>query len=83
MIIDIKKIYPLISKELLADAITFTKQNIAIDKEDLTVIQHVRKPLLYNLETLWQQKKKNLFDVNIGAYDGAEVCELVDLFCFK
>ena len=54
MIIDIKKIYPLISKELLADAITFTKQNIAIDKEDLTVIQHVRKPLLYNLETLWQ-----------------------------
>lgn len=83
MIIDIKKIYPLISKELLADAITFTKQNIAIDKEDLTVIQHVRKPLLYNLETLWQQKKKNLIDVNIGAYDGAEVCELVGLFCFK
>ena len=83
MIIDIKKIYPLISKELLADAITFTKQNIAIDKDDLTVIQHVRKPLLYNLETLWQQKKKNLFDVNIGAYDGAEVCELVGLFCFK
>ena len=29
---------------------------------------------------LWQKKNTNLFDVAMGAYDGAEVCELVGLF---
>ena len=56
--------------------------SLTINKEDLTIIQHARKYLPYNHETPWQKKNAILFDVTVGAYDGAEVCELVDLFLF-
>ena len=41
---------------------------------------HARKSLLYSKDIPWQKKNSNLFDVTMGAYDGAEVCELVGLF---
>ena len=31
-------------------------------------------------EVSWQKKNTNLFDVAMGAYHGADVCELVGLF---
>ena len=80
MIFDIKDFYPSISKQLLDDAISFAQQHIKINNEDLSIIQHARKSLLYNKEIPWQKKSTNLFDVTMGAYDGAEVCELVGLF---
>ena len=49
-------------------------------REDFNIIQHTRKPFLYNKEIPWQKKNTNLFDAAMGAYDGAEVCEIVGLF---
>ena len=40
---------------------------------------HSRKSLLFNNGTAWIKKKRS-FDVTMGSYDGAEVCELVGLF---
>ena len=40
---------------------------------------HARKSLLFNEEGTWM-KKDGLFDVTMGAYDGAEVRELVGTF---
>ena len=51
-----------------------------IKREDFSIIQHARKSLLYNNEIPWQKKNTKLFDVAMGAYDGAEVCEIVGLF---
>ena len=45
------------------------------------IIYHARKSLLFNEEGTWV-KKDGLFDVTMGAYDGAEVCELVGTFFF-
>ena len=42
-------------------------------------LYHARKSLLFNEEGMWM-KKDGLFDVTMGAYDGAEVCELVGTF---
>ena len=80
MIFDIKDFYSSISKKLLDDSINFARQHVQIKREDFSIIQHGRKSLLYNEEIPWQKKDTNLFDIAMGAYDGAEVSELVGLF---
>ena len=83
MIFGFKEFYPSISKELQGDATKLTKQHITVNKETLTIIQHARKSLLYNQETPWQKKNTSPFNVTVGAYDGADVYELVGLFRLK
>ena len=41
---------------------------------------HVRKSLLFNGQHVWIKKEGGLFDVTMGAFDGAEVCEAVGNF---
>ena len=42
---------------------------------------HSRKSLLFNKNVAWVKKdNSSLFDVTIGSFDGAEVCELVGLY---
>ena len=41
---------------------------------------YARKSLLFSNEKPWMKREGNLFDVTMGVYDGAEVCELVDIF---
>lgn len=41
---------------------------------------HSRNSLLLNNGTAWIKKDNSSFDVTMGTYDGAEVCELVGLF---
>ena len=52
-----------------------------ISKDDISIIEHARKSLLFNNEKPWIKKSSNsLFDVTMGSFDGAEVCKLVGLF---
>ena len=42
---------------------------------------HCRNSLLFDNETAWTKKdQNNMFDVTMGSFDGAEVCELIGLF---
>ena len=41
---------------------------------------HVRKSLLFHDNLPWVKKQGSMFDVTMGSYDGAEVCELVGLY---
>ena len=77
---DIKDFYPSISKELLTDALTFAETIINLDDQDKKIIYHSRKSLLFNQKQTWMKKGSDLFDVSMGAYDGAEVCELIGIF---
>ena len=77
---DIKYFYPSISKELLTDAVTFAETIINLDDHDEKIIYHFRKSLIFNQEQTWIKKGSNLFDVSMGAYDGAEKCELIGIF---
>ena len=74
---DIKDFYPSISESLLIEALDFAKRYTDVPKKDLEVIMHARKSLLFNSGHVWIKKKGGLFDVTMGAFDGAEVCELV------
>ena len=53
---------------------------IYISKCDIDVINHARKSLLFDGSSTWIKKQGGLFDVLMGAYDGAEVCELVGTY---
>ena len=80
MVFDIKEFYPSISKGLLDKCINFAKLHVNFRKEDIDLIAHARKSLLFSKGDTWIKKNNELFDVTMGAYDGAEVCELVGLF---
>ena len=53
-----------------------------VSSEDKAIIKHARKYLLLNKQQSWIKKEIGLFDVTMGAYDGAEVYGLVGIFIF-
>ena len=78
--LDITEFYPSISEEILDNAILFAQQYIHIPEKDLRIIKHCRKSLLYNNNEPWKKKNtESCFDVTMGSFDGAEICELVGI----
>ena len=80
VIFDIKDFYASIKEKLLIKALKFAEPYTDISDEDKRMINHSRKSLLFNNQQAWIKKESGLFDVTMGAYDGAEVCELVGSF---
>lgn len=79
--LDIKEFYPTITKEILNEALEFAKIYTTISDKELRTINHCRKSLLFFNKEAWTKKLTNdCFDVTMGSYDGAEICELVGLF---
>ena len=76
---DIKDFYPSI-KGLLIEALEFAKQHVTINSKDGETIFHARKSLLNKEGEPQIKKQSNNFDVIMGSYDGAEVCELIGIF---
>ena len=59
----------------------FLLQNYSqIDDDAIQIIEHSRKSLLFNEKEAWIKNSDSLFDVTMGSFDGAEICELVGLF---
>ena len=74
---DIESFYPSITEELFTKAVQFAKSITSISDDDLYIIMQSRKTLLFHEETPWVKKEGNEdFDVPVGCYDGAEVCEV-------
>ena len=49
-------------------------------EEDMSIIYNARKSFLFFNDQPWEKKNNTAFDVTIGSYDGAEICELVGLY---
>ena len=79
-IFDIKDFYPSISEKPLTNALNFAKEINDISREDMQIMYYARKSLLFSNQKLWMKREGNLFDVTMGVYKGAEVCELVRIF---
>ena len=77
---DIKEFYPSIKECLSKNAINFAEQHAEISEKDKAIIFHARKSLLFIGQHVWIKKDGGLFDVTMGAFDGAEVCEAVGNF---
>ena len=80
VIFNIKDFYPSISEKLLTNALNVAKEITDISREDIQIMYHARKSLLFSNEKPWMKREGKIFDVTMGAYDGAEICELVGIF---
>ena len=72
---DIVSFYPSITSELLTRALNFAKSLIFISQEDQDIINQARKSFLYLNNQPWTKKGQEEFDVPMGSFDGAELCE--------
>ena len=78
---DIDSFYPSITESLLSKAISFAKNYTTIRDKDIDIIMHCGKSLLFDKETAWTKKNQSdMFDVTMGSFDRAEVCEPIGLF---
>ena len=78
MVFDIENFYPSFSEYLFIKAIQFARQITEITEEDINLIMQARTALLFNDGIPWVKKEGNEdFDVPMGCFDDAEVCELV------
>ena len=76
---DIQSFYPSITQDILLKAINFAQTLMFIPECDINIIMQSRENLLFHKGEAWKKKKGN-FDVAMGSYDGAEICELIGLF---
>ena len=81
---DVVEFYPSITEDLLDKAILWAKSFMDIPDEHVSIIKHARKSLLFNVNKPWVKRNNNsMFDVAMGSFDGAEVCELIGLFALN
>ena len=80
-VFDIQEFYPSIGEKLLKDAVLFAQTYTNISRKDNEVIFHCRRSLLFHNNEPWIKNDSNGdFEVAMGSYDGAELCELAGLF---
>ena len=77
---DIVEFYPSISEALLKNALNYAKNFEKVSVEDIKIILQTKKTLLFHNGNPWAKKGNKPFDVSMGSWDGAEVCELVGLY---
>ena len=75
---DIESFYPSISQSLLEDSIEFARKYTLITELTKSTIMNARQTVLVSDSEVWQ-KTDSIFDVAMGAFDGAEIAELVGL----
>ena len=79
--LDIKEYYPSRTEETLDKAISFASNHTTVSLEDICIIKHSRKSLLFHLEQALKKKESSsFFDVTMGSYDGVELCRLIGIF---
>ena len=62
-------------------ALDFAANYTKISKEDIRLIYHCRKSLLFFNDEAWKKKDTDSsFDVTMGSFDGAELCELIGIY---
>ena len=77
---DVVNMYASINLELVKDAITFATRftEISQDMKD-TILQATNSFLCSNGE-IWVKKQGGIFDITMGGFHGAEICDLIGLF---
>jgi hypothetical protein len=77
---DIECFYPAISKGLFMRALEFAERFTDITKDEKELLVHCRVAFLSHKGVTWAKKDGSDFDITIGAWDGAEVAEMVGLY---
>ena len=78
--IDIVDYYPSVSRELFDRAVQFARNFVDIDERTVKIILNARKTILHHNDGIWSKNSNSDFDIAMGAYDGAEVTDLIGLY---
>ena len=80
---DIVDFYPSITEEILKKSLDFAQSLTELNESEIEIIQQARNSVLFQQDNIWIKKSASHdkpFDVAMGSFDGAEICELVGLF---
>jgi len=78
---DIQKFYLIIKIGHLNSAISFAQKFTKISEDDIKVIKHTCNSVLtYNGKQWVKKDQESTFDVPMGSYFGAELCNLIGLY---
>ena len=77
---DIESFYPSITLDVLTKALEWAETMVDIADIEKEIVFNSRKSLLFYQGAEWIKKNGSDFDVTMGSFDGAEVCELVGLY---
>ena len=77
---DVCDYYPSITKEVLVNALNYAKKFVKISNQDMDIILQTKSGLLFNNKQAWNKKGSESFDVTMGSWDGAEVCDIVGMY---
>ena len=78
---DICSFYPSIERDELNKGLSFIKNVSKISLEDESIIFHYFTSIRSDLKVnIWTNADNNLFDVAMGSYMGAEICDLIGIF---
>ena len=77
---DMDSFYPSISEELLNKALTWASTLVDVSEEEKNLFVYTKQSLLWDGKEVWVKKGNSLFDVTLGSFDGAEICDIVGLF---
>ena len=80
ILFDIESFYPSITKELLEKALEWASRYIGVTVQQKRVVMEASMSFLYNQGNPWVKKGDINFDIGMGAYHGAQACEIVGLF---
>ena len=71
--LDIVSFYPSITEELLMDAINWAKTLTPVSNDEIKIIMHSRRSLLFHKKKPWIKKENPDFDVTQGSNDGVQL----------
>ena len=77
---DILDFYPSITEDLLTKSLESAQNHDEVDEHTANIIMHCRQSILFSNGSAWSKKSSPQFDVAMGSFDGAEVCELIGLY---
>ena len=69
------------TEHLMLKAVQHANSYTSITQEELDIILHARKTLLFSRNKAWKKPiNESLFDIAMESYDGASICEPVRLY---
>ena len=75
---DILEFNPYITEDILKTSLSLANEYQNIPEEEICIMNHCWKSLLFSDNQPWKKNNaEDCFDVRMGSYDGAEICELV------
>ena len=73
-------LYGSISQELLENSIKFASNYVKISEKERSAIMQAAQSFLCSNGNTWIKKEGGTFDITMGGFHGAEVCEIVGLY---